>query len=262
METQSLTPRAVCRRPVQCTSTTSSSTTTPSATPTPTPASDPASDPAFPNVGTYSYLGCQTEGTLTRALSAYMTAYDSMTLESCSVDCTGYTYFGTEYGRECYCGNSFSAGSVPAPQDECTYPCAGNDAEICGAGLRLSVYSTTVPVVAPAAATPSNPAVVGAYEYYSCMTEGANSRALQGYSTAYDSMTLESCAADCAGFEYFGTEYSRECYCGNTFAAGSVPAPESECQNTNFLCMGDVLEFCGGSKILSVYQLAPTKISH
>jgi hypothetical protein len=70
------------------TSTTSSSTTTPSATPTTTP----ASDPAFPNVGTYSYLGCQTEGTLTRALSAYMTAYDSMTLESCFADCKGYTY--------------------------------------------------------------------------------------------------------------------------------------------------------------------------
>ncbi len=63
-----------------------------SATPTPSPASDPAPDPAFPNVGTYSYLGCQTEETLTRAFSAYMTAYDSMTLESCSVNCTGYTY--------------------------------------------------------------------------------------------------------------------------------------------------------------------------
>jgi hypothetical protein len=34
------------------------------------------------------------------------------------------------------------------------------------------------------------------------MTEGTNSRALQGYSTAYDNMTLASCAEDCAGFEY------------------------------------------------------------
>jgi hypothetical protein len=151
-----------------------------------------------------------------------MTAYDSMTLESCAADCTGYAYctytpvpalvflpklihpqVGTEYGRECYCGNSFATGSQPVPQDECTFPCAGNGAEVCGAGLRLSVYSTTVTIVTPVAApTPSNPATVGAYEYYSCMTEGTNSRALQGFTTAYDSMTLESCAADCAGFQY------------------------------------------------------------
>ncbi|KAE9365795.1 WSC-domain-containing protein [Stipitochalara longipes BDJ] len=231
------------------TSTTSSSTT-PSATPSPTP----SSNSAFPNVGSYSYYGCQTEGSVTRALNAKTTAYDSMTLQSCAVDCAGYTYFGTEYGRECYCGNSFTTGSQSAPQAECTFPCAGNGAEICGAGLRLSVYSTAVaPVVV---AGPSNPATVGNYHYYSCMTEGANARALQGYSTAYDTMTLESCAKDCAGFEYFGTEYSRECYCGNSFAPGAVAAPEAECQNTNFLCMGDDQEFCGGSRILSVYKLA------
>ncbi|PMD17835.1 WSC-domain-containing protein [Hyaloscypha hepaticicola] len=211
------------------------------------------SDPAFPNIGPYSYYGCQTEGSNTRALNAKTTAYDTMTLESCAGDCAGYIYFGTEYGRECYCGNSFSTGSEPAPQDECTFPCAGDSVEICGAGLRLSVYSTSTPVVI---AGPSNPATVGNYDYYGCMTEGTNSRALQGYSTAYDTMTLASCAEDCTGFEYFGTEYSRECYCGNSFSAGAVAAPEADCQNTDFLCMGDDEEFCGGSRLLSVYQLA------
>jgi hypothetical protein len=53
-----------------------------------------------------------------------------------------------------------------------------------------------------------------------------------------------------------GTEYARECYCGNSFAPGAVPAPEADCQNTDFLCMGDDEEFCGGSSILSVYKLA------
>lgn len=48
--------------------------------------------PAFPNVGPYSYYGCQTEGSNTRALNAKMTAYDSMTLESCAGDCAGYIY--------------------------------------------------------------------------------------------------------------------------------------------------------------------------
>lgn len=38
-----------------------------------------------------------------RALASKSTAYDGMTLESCSADCAGYRYFGTEYGRECKC---------------------------------------------------------------------------------------------------------------------------------------------------------------
>ena len=153
-----------------------------------------------------------------------MTAYDTMTLQSCASDCAGYAFcpylpplpflfkltnpVGTEYGRECYCGNSFATGSVSAPQGDCYFPCAGNSAEICGAGVHLSVYATSVSVVAPAAPpTPSNPATIGNYDYFSCMTEGANSRALQGKTTAYDTMTLESCAADCAGFTYCASPF-------------------------------------------------------
>lgn len=49
----------------------------------------------------WTYFGCQTEGTNARALSLKATAYDTMTLQSCAADCAGYTYFGTEYGREC-----------------------------------------------------------------------------------------------------------------------------------------------------------------
>jgi hypothetical protein len=81
-------------------------------------------------------------------------------------------------------------------------------------------------------------------------------RALASFSTAYDTMTLESCAKDCTGYTYFGTEYSRECYCGNSFSAGSVSASVVECENEDFLCAGDALEFCGGSRLLSVYELA------
>lgn len=78
-----------------------------------------------------------------------------MTLQSCASDCAAYTYFGTEYGRECkyntttepryltcsgYCGNSFGAGSAVAPLADCSFACGGNSAQKCGAGNRLSVY--------------------------------------------------------------------------------------------------------------------------
>lgn len=134
----------------------------------------------------WTYYGCQTEGTNGRALSGKSTAYDTMTLESCASDCAGYTYFGTEYGRECehmlfsyelyfmlmligYCGDSLNAGSAVAPKSDCSFACGGNASELCGAGNRLSVYqegaggetsgtTTTPPKSTSTPASPSGPA--------------------------------------------------------------------------------------------------------
>lgn len=82
-----------------------------------------------------------TEATSVRALSAeaYYN-YTSMTLEMCASDCAGYTYWGAEYGGECYCGNAFNAGSVNASESDCSFACPGNALEFCGAGNRLSSY--------------------------------------------------------------------------------------------------------------------------
>jgi hypothetical protein len=63
-----------------------------------------------------------------------------MTLELCASFCSKYTFFGIEYGGECYCGNTFNNGSVKVEDAECSTPCPGNEAEWCGAGNRLSVY--------------------------------------------------------------------------------------------------------------------------
>lgn len=52
---------------------------------------------------------------------------------------------------------------------------------------------------------------VGQYVYYGCQTEATNARALAGAAFASDTMTLEICATNCAGFKYYGTEYGREC---------------------------------------------------
>jgi WSC domain len=57
-----------------------------------------------PTVGTYTYYGCQTEGNGTRALGGAATTSDTMTLEVCEAFCTSFTYWGTEYGRECESG--------------------------------------------------------------------------------------------------------------------------------------------------------------
>ncbi|KAG4411385.1 hypothetical protein IFR04_015473 [Cadophora malorum] len=98
-----------------------------------------------PTIGPYSYYGCQTEGTTARALAGAAMASDSMTLEMCQAFCAAgnFALFGVEYGRECYCANVFSAGSVAANDTECSFTCPGNIYEYCGAGNRLSVYQRT-----------------------------------------------------------------------------------------------------------------------
>ncbi|RDA88634.1 hypothetical protein CP532_5835 [Ophiocordyceps camponoti-leonardi (nom. inval.)] len=84
--------------------TSSSATTLPTST---TPISSPTTPtPTGPSaktaVGRYRFQGCWTEATNGRAL-------------------TGKSYFGAEYGRECYCGDGLRGGSVRAEdQRDCS----------------------------------------------------------------------------------------------------------------------------------------------
>ncbi|KAF2119334.1 hypothetical protein BDV96DRAFT_343140 [Lophiotrema nucula] len=116
------------------------------------------SPPGVAQVSGYGYLGCYSEGTAGRALSDTNTASDSMTAENCAAFCSGSTYFGLEYGRECYCGSTINAGSANQTATDCNMVCAGNSSEYCGAGNRLNVYrknivtSSTTPTPTP---TPS-----------------------------------------------------------------------------------------------------------
>ncbi|RFU34935.1 hypothetical protein B7463_g1422, partial [Scytalidium lignicola] len=266
-------------------STTISSTST-SATPT-----GPVTKPT---VGAYTYQGCYTEGDGVRALSgASFYDYPNMTLEECAANCVGYTYWGVEYGGECYCGNTLAATSVPAAeQGDCNFVCPGDAFEFCGAGNRLDMYklssggssssssssttthttttttrsttttttttikaTTTSSVTHSASPTQTGPAIkptIGSYTYYGCQTEGTGIRALSGATLATDSMTLEICEDFCQGYTYWGAEYGRECYCGNSWNTGSTAAPDSDC---SFPCANNTLEYCGAGNRLSAYAL-------
>jgi hypothetical protein len=174
-----------------------------------------------------------------------------MTVEICASFCLPtYTLFGLEYGGECWCGDSFGTGAVAAPQTDCSFPCGGNASETCGAGNRLSVYTTASTAIVPVHA-PS----VGNYTWNGCHTEGNGTRALTSASDIdYVHMTVQICAAFCYPYLVFGVEYAGECYCGNLDelnASGSVPAPTTDC---NFVCAGNSSEYCGGSGRLDLYQ--------
>ncbi len=214
-----------------------------------------------PAVAGFLSIGCYTEGTNARALSVQGPGGATNTIESCAAACLAYTYFGTEYGAECYCGNALSAGSIPATDNGCTMTCAGNSSEYCGGGNRLNMYrknSTATTTTGPgpsATPTPKGPAIVqtlGAYTFQGCYSEGTNTRALSGKFFGSATMTLDLCATTCAEYTYFGVEYGQECFCGNTLGAGSASvANQADC---NFLCPGNATQFCGAGNRLEMYK--------
>ncbi|KAE8454102.1 hypothetical protein EG329_005025 [Mollisiaceae sp. DMI_Dod_QoI] len=90
--------------------------------------------------GVYTYAGCFTEGIDQRALQGAFFPNDANTIAMCTQECYPYKYAGSEYGRECWCGDSFQGGATLVSDDQCWMPCAGDAGEICGGSLLLSVY--------------------------------------------------------------------------------------------------------------------------
>ena len=84
-----------------------------------------------------------------------------------------------------------------------------------------------------------------------CWTEAINARALTGAASASGSMTNEVCATSCAKYQYFGTEYASECYCGNALDSTANSTAAAEC---NMPCSGNAGEFCGAGNRLSLYK--------
>lgn len=113
----------------------------PDETTTTGPAPTPTKPTVKETVGDWESQGCYLETENGRALTGKTFADDDMTLEDCGEFCEGFTFFGVQYGRECYCGNALKVGSVPAEnQADCSFPCPGDRASLCGAGMRLQLY--------------------------------------------------------------------------------------------------------------------------
>ncbi|KAF9873914.1 glyoxal oxidase precursor [Colletotrichum karsti] len=175
-----------------------------------------------------------------RILEAASTAADDMTIAKCSAFCSKYKYFGVEYARECWCGDSLQKDQIKALATECSSPCSGLNQDICGAASRINVYTNT-------GYNAGTHATLAATPYIGCFVD-SNPRVLPNNQLASDAMTAAACAVNCAGFTYFGTQWSRECWCGNTLP--TVTAPEADC---SMRCTGSNSETCGGSLRLSVY---------
>lgn len=66
-------------------------------------------------------------------------------------------------------------------------------------------------------------------------------------------MTNEACISFCSarGFQYAGTQYAQECYCGESIATTAQKLEDSQC---NMACKGNATEPCGGPSKLSIFH--------
>ena len=227
------------------------------------------------NSAQYLYLGCYQDGN--PRLLPYEPYSPGIQENGRCIDAcyaAGYIFAGTEFQQECWCGNSAPAGYLyyPESDDLCTFTCTNDTSQACGGnGGYISVfydqsrfapnnqtYNTTQP------APPTTVQTVNNYTWIGCYSEGTSGRALTGPNVAAPSAggSVEYCASQCIGYEYFGVEYYNECYCGNSISNGATLVSNNisamAAAGCTYLCGGNPSEYCGGASRLDMYWMNST----
>ncbi|KAI7324666.1 WSC-domain-containing protein [Hortaea werneckii] len=154
-------------------------------------------------IGAFTYLNCYTEGSSGRALGAKGSSGSFVDLDYCASYCSGYKYFGTEYGSECYCGNTLGTGASVTLSGDCSMTCADNATQFCGAGNRLTVYQN--------------------YDFVASSSSSTTSSATQTSSSQGSSSTAVSCpGSDNTVVMSNGKNFTIEC--GIDHAGGDLTA--------------------------------------
>jgi len=95
---------------------------------------------------------------------------------------------------------------------------------------------------------------VGCYQdaIWNNTAPGPEGRTLDGMSLNWvGNMTNELCADACADYQYFGTEYYSQCFCGNKIDSQANLSGENNCRTP---CNGNLDEICGGAWNMSIYR--------
>uniref|UniRef100_A0A1I8J1D5 WSC domain-containing protein n=1 Tax=Macrostomum lignano TaxID=282301 RepID=A0A1I8J1D5_9PLAT len=75
-----------------------------------------------------------------------MAGSGSMSIPKCYRLCRAkrYAYFGVQYSKECWCGNSYGKYGKRS-KSECRMKCSGKKSTFCGSSWRNSIYTTGLP---------------------------------------------------------------------------------------------------------------------
>ncbi|VDO52086.1 unnamed protein product [Haemonchus placei] len=86
-----------------------------------------------------------------------------------------------------------------------------------------------------------------------CFEDYKNNRSLNGFSYEFkNDNSAEKCRSLCyrAGFVYYGLEFGRECFCGDSIS--SKPLSQEKCNE--YKCSGNKTQFCGGFNAVAVFH--------
>ncbi|KAJ7469596.1 copper radical oxidase, partial [Mycena latifolia] len=152
------------------------------------------------------------------------------------------------------CGNELIEGATPAVESDCNMACGGNST-CCGAGNRLSVYSTTQNITILPVPVPQNASIPGSWSYQGCLAEKPGGRVFPWQIDNTNNNSATACLGACAAFGYTagGMEFGSQCFCGDVLdvtKSGVSPTPESDC---NLPCSGDPIHLCGGGDRIQYY---------
>jgi hypothetical protein len=160
------------------------------------------------------WTGCWIDNANGRVMNTQLPDDSSLTVQSCIAKCSnaGYSVAGMEYASQCFCDNYLRMGATNASDSDCNMACAGNSAEKCGAGNRLSVYSNSSLTVYPVP-SPQKTNLTGSWNYTGCLADDAQLRALPYQLILQNNNTANNCLSQCSAFGYNagGMEYGLEC---------------------------------------------------
>jgi hypothetical protein len=210
-----------------------------------------------------SYIGCYTDTRTSRTLGDFYQSTNQLTGDACAALARSQNlkYFGLEYGGECWAADTINPIATQASDSQCNTVCKGDSSSFCGGFGAISIFEnaayvsgSNTPTLQLTTLSTNGTALSATYAYDGCYTDaGGNRRTLAGYSFAADDMTVEKCATSCLqrGFALSGTEFGRECYCGQSVSDGSSKVDDSDCSQR---CAGDSSAYCGAASRITVYK--------
>ncbi|KAJ7479512.1 glyoxal oxidase N-terminus-domain-containing protein [Mycena latifolia] len=204
----------------------------------------------------WAYVGCFVDGATGRVLTTE-TDNANLTMEICVATCDAqnFTIAGGEFSTQCFCGNDLIEGATPAAESDCNMACGGNSTQACGAGNRLSVYSTAQNITILPVPVPQNASIPGSWSYQGCLAEKPGGRVFPWQIDNTNNNSATNCLGECAAFGYTagGMEFGFQCFCGDVLdvtTSGVSLTPESDC---NLPCSGDPIHLCGGGDRIQYY---------
>ncbi|CAM9842998.1 unnamed protein product, partial [Sphacelaria rigidula] len=127
-------------------------------TPGPTPTSSPTPTPGPLHTPHPGGGDCYADALNDRILPQSAKGIPDMTPESCKALCEAdatHTYYGVQYGNECWCGPASSDIDKHGPSTACNKVCSGDANLICGGGNAMNIYRIGGPDDLPSSPTPA-----------------------------------------------------------------------------------------------------------